>query len=104
MVSAAGYAIAGADTADCYFIGVADETVDNSAGSAGDESIRVHREGTFVFAASGMAQANVGDTVYIVDDQTVGLAATTSNDVQCGTIVEVISATSVRIDIKNSVN
>ena len=103
MVSAAGYAIAGDDTADCFFVGLSLKEVDNSSGSAGDTSVRVNREGTYVYACTGMTQANVGDTVYIVDDQTVGLAATTTNDVQCGTIVEVISATSERIDIKNSV-
>lgn len=96
----AGYAVAGADTASCIFCGVAKETVDNSAGSAGDKSVGVYTSGVFSFAASGAAVATwVGQKVFIVDDQTVALAATTSNDVLVGRCVKVVSATEVLVAI-----
>ncbi len=54
--------------------GVADEYVDNSSGSAGDVTVDVRR-GIFGFynSAGGdeITAAEIGHTVYIVDDQTV---------------------------------
>jgi hypothetical protein len=101
----AGYATNGADTASFLFAGVAYETVDNSAGAAGDKSIRVEKTGDFEFAfgAGNAAQALVGTAVYITDNQTVDLAATTTNDVLVGYISEIISATKVRVRIDNAV-
>jgi hypothetical protein len=58
------------------FAGVAYETVDNSAGSAGDKSIRVETDGVFSFLTSGAAQANVGSEIYwdgAIDSSTVTL-------------------------------
>ena len=82
------------------FAGVAYETVDNSAGSAGDLEIRVETTGTFVFVDGGGngAQTDVGVTFKVVDNQTVTDAATTNNIV-AGIAVESISSTSVRIRI-----
>ena len=98
--SAAGYAIPGADTAGCVFAGVANENVDNSGGAAGAKKIRLRRKGAFEFDCSGITQADLNKDVYLVDDHTVGLAATTTNDVPCGRIVEVISSAKVMVDIK----
>ena len=69
MLGSDGYAIPGADTASCKFVGVA---LENVAGGATDglRTVRVRREGVFDFAASGLTQAQVGDIMYIVDDQT----------------------------------
>ncbi|HOP81046.1 MAG TPA: hypothetical protein PLZ21_10825, partial [Armatimonadota bacterium] len=44
-INAAGYATNSSDTAGETFAGVAYETVDNSAGSAGDKEIRVETTG-----------------------------------------------------------
>ena len=52
-INAAGYATNATDAAGETFAGVAYETVDNSAGSAGDLSIRVETTGTFVFVDGG---------------------------------------------------
>ena len=41
MLNAAGNATIGADTASCFGLGIAKETVDNTAGSAGDKSVDV---------------------------------------------------------------
>lgn len=98
--NASGYAAKAADTASFTLAGVAYETIDNSAGSAGDLNIRVWRQGVFEFNFSGTAtQANVGTAVFAVDDNTVALAATTTNDVMVGRIVQFVSASKVRVEI-----
>lgn len=82
---ATGYAVPGADTSGFSFLGVAIEEADNSGGAAGALSVRVQTSGIFSFAKSGtITQASIGAALYIVDDQTVGLAATTTNDIHCG--------------------
>lgn len=62
-------------TAADVVLGVSEEYLDNSAGSAGDLTIKRIRRGMFLFAnsASGdlITNAEVGKTVYVVDDQTV---------------------------------
>jgi len=98
-LNASGYAIPAADTAGFIFLGVAQEYVDNSSGANGDLTVKVRRKGVHFLAASGMAITNIGTAVYVVDDQTVGLAATTTNDIPCGTIAEFVSSTSVGVDI-----
>lgn len=101
-VNAAGYAVNATDTANDVVVGIADETVDNSAGSAGDKSIKVRRTGVYSFVFSGTATiADVNSLVYAVDNQTVALAATTTNDVLVGRIVEFVTATKVRVDIRD---
>lgn len=74
MRNAAGYVTKGAAATGSVGIGRAEETVDNSAGSAGDERVDF-REGTFLFANSASSDeitiAQIGDVCWIVDDQTV---------------------------------
>lgn len=97
-INSAGYAVNLGDTSGAIFAGVAEETVDNSAGSAGDKEIKVRMNGV-VSAVAGFsaAQTNVGDEVVGDDNQTVDLAANNTNDVYVGRIVRVVSASSVRI-------
>lgn len=98
MTNAAGYLVNAADTTGCLFQGILDKTVDNSAGAAGAKNGRVITDGAHDFAFSGTAtQAMVGVKVYAVDNQTVAVAATTTNDVLVGVITEFISATKVRV-------
>lgn len=99
-INAAGYATNATDAAGEKFAGVAYETVDNSAGNAGDLSIRVETTGTFVLVDGGGngAQTDLGVEFNISDNQTVTDAATT-NSLKAGVAVESISATSVRIRI-----
>lgn len=99
-VNTSGFATNAADTASFVLAGVAADTVDNSAGAAGDKKIDVYTEGTFEFTFSGTAtQATVGQSVYAVDNQTVALAATTTNDVLVGKVVEFVNASTVRVKI-----
>lgn len=93
-VNASGYAIALSHSATGYkFLGVANETIDNSTGSAGDKAVNVTKSGTFVFkAASGYtpSQADIGKEVYAVTDWEVqtGTGGLT-NLYKVGTIVSI---------------
>lgn len=97
-----GYAVPATDTAGLKFAGVSRGYADNSAGASGDVKVEVWRRGAFSLAASGMTLANAGDVVYVLDDQTVGLAASAANDVPCGKISEYVSATAVYVDIERA--
>jgi len=103
-VNAAGYANPGADTAGLIFVGVAEERADNSGGAAGAIEVNVRRRGEFLFAsASALTIANVGDSVVLSDDQTVALAADAINDIACGKITEVPSASTCWVSIDGAV-
>ena len=99
-ISALGYATNASDTASETFAGVAYETVDNSAGSAGDKLIRVETEGTFEFVDSGGngAQTDVGVEFKVADNQSV-TDASTSNSIKAGICVESVDANTTRIRI-----
>lgn len=97
-VNSSGYATNATDAANDIFVGVADETVDNSAGAAGDKEIKVRIGGVVdVVSNFSAAQTNVTDQVYVLDNQTVDLAANLTNDVLVGRIVEVTSASKLRV-------
>ena len=102
-INTSGYVTNGADTASFLFAGVSYEDVDNSAGSAGNMEIRIEKTGEhlFVFGAGNAAQTSIGKEVCVTDNQTVDDAATTTNDIKCGVIAEVISAGLVRVRIDN---
>ncbi|KUM39010.1 hypothetical protein [Arthrobacter sp. EpRS71] len=97
--NAAGYAKGSSDTTGEAFAGVSLETVDNSAGAAGDKYVRIWREGVSSMGCVSATQAWVGQDVYAVDDNLVALAATTTNDVKVGKCVGFVSATEVRVKI-----
>lgn len=71
-VNSSGYLVPMAHgTASLKFVGFANETVDNSAGSAGDKSMNITKSGSFVAkAVSGFtpAQADIGSEVYANTD------------------------------------
>lgn len=96
--NAAGYLAPMAAEAAAFFAGIAYEKADNSAGSAGDIVCQVMRKGVFPFVTSGMAIDDMQKIVYASDDQTVSLVQG-ANELAIGRIVEVISATSVMVDI-----
>jgi len=103
-VNAAGYLNPGSDTAGLIFVGVAEDRADNTGGAAGAITANVRRRGEFLFAsASALTIANVGDSVVLSDDQTVALAADATNDIACGKITEVVSASSCWVSIDGAV-
>lgn len=103
-VNAAGFLVPGADTAGLIFQGISRANVDNSLGIDGALTGLVKRRG-LVKALLGHAitQANVGDNVFLVDDETVDLTANTTNDIYCGVIAEYIDATHAWIDIEPAI-
>lgn len=74
--NATGFATPGAASTALTYLGRAEKTVDNSAGSAGDMTVLVRRSKAFKWANSGadaVTQASQGKLCYIVDDSTVAL-------------------------------
>ena len=97
-VNAAGYAVNASDTASERVVGVACETADNTGGADGAIDVIVWTDGAHSFVSGFSATiANVGDKVFAVDNQTVDLAATTTNDVLVGVVVGVESSSQVRV-------
>jgi len=94
-----GTLVPGGDTAAFRFAGVAAESVDNTGGVEAGRSCRIHKTGSFVMTAASADNTWLGQEACIVDDATVALAATTTNDIKAGKIVEVLSATLVRVRI-----
>jgi predicted RecA/RadA family phage recombinase len=88
-------------TATDIFIGVAHETVDNSAGSAGDKSLLVEKKGTYEFPKSTAVITDLGKPVYASDDQTLTLTSTNAQLV--GYPVELIDSATLRIIIDAAV-
>ena len=93
-LNTSGYAVAGADTDSYRYVGLAYETVDNSAGASGDLNIRCYQEGTFKLTATSIASvAFVGRIVYLVDSGTVD--DTSTYKIPVGVIVEWIDSTTI---------
>lgn len=112
-VNASGFVVPMAHgTADLVFVGFANESVDNSGGSAGDLSINVSKAGSFVVkAVSGYspAQADVGQVVYANTDWEVQVSTSgLTNQYAIGTIVAIESTATgqsgvrIRIDRHSS--
>ena len=81
VLDSSGNAEPATDAASKIAVGRCDEYVDNSLGAAAAKVVKV-RAGEFLWANSAtntLTKANIGDTVYIVDDQTVDSLATTSS-------------------------
>jgi hypothetical protein len=88
----AGYAAPGTTATGLVALGRFEETVDNTAGADGALNVTV-KAGTFKFANSAsadlIAQADVGATCYIVDDQTVAKTNGSSTRSAAGKVVAV---------------
>jgi len=92
-INATGYAAPAADTSGYSdVVGVATENVDNSGGSAGDLSVRVQSGRRYSFVATAIVQADVGRTMYVVDDQTMDQLPGV-NSIVAGVLTEFVSAT-----------
>jgi hypothetical protein len=91
-VNASGYLIPMSHTtASLKFVGVANETVDNSAGSAGDKSMNVTKCGSFVLTAAASytpVVADIGKELYANSDFEVQISTSgLTNSYKIGTIV-----------------
>ena len=73
-INASGNAVPASANRNLRVVGVSEESVDNSTGSAGDKTV-APRRGGFVFANSAttaaVSDADIGRVCYVVDDNTV---------------------------------
>lgn len=89
--NAAGNLVPASDTAGLKVMGRVEETVDNSAGAAGDLRANIGR-GVYKFNNSATAAVDpddIGKAALVEDDNTV--AETTTNSIKAGLILEVES-------------
>ncbi len=92
-INATGFAIAAVSGADSFVAGIARENVLGGAAD-GDEWVTVEYNAQWLFTATAVTQAMLGDTLMlVVDDNTVDDVSAASATV--GRITEFISATSV---------
>ena len=99
-VNEAGKAVAmpvAASAVGLKFGGVAYEKVDDSAG-AGTKWCKVYTRGEFLFAATSITQAMVGEMMYLVDDQIFD-DVPGAYSIPVGILVEYVSTTSGWLDI-----
>ena len=91
-LDAAGNAVPGSTAVGLTARGVAQEQIDNSAGAAGDLRIE-SRSGVHRFKNdASIDRANIGDTAYIVDDETVADTDGGATRSIAGEIIDVDSA------------
>jgi len=94
VLDASGNAEPGTTATGKVAIGRAREFIDNSAGAAADLNVEVE-QGTFRWgnssAGDAITKAEIGDTCYIVDDQTVAKTDGTGTRSAAGKIVDVDS-------------
>lgn len=87
-----GNAVPGAISSTLAALGRVEQQVDNSAGGAGDQTVRI-ATGVFQYdnsAASGaVTLAQVGKDCYIVDDHSVTAANAANNKSVAGTVFDV---------------
>ncbi|HOX23034.1 MAG TPA: hypothetical protein PLL10_06175 [Elusimicrobiales bacterium] len=98
--NAAGNAVAASDAAGLVVYGRAEGSVDNTAGQAGDAIVEVSA-GCFSYAGSGFAAGDVGQFVFVVNDQTVAKSGV-SHGITAGIIKEVVAADEVFIEVDPS--
>jgi len=104
--NAAGYATPMGDDSGSVFIGVAIEECDNTltGHTQGGKRVRVHMPGNAVFTKATAAQTDLGLPVYAGYDGTVVVAGSSSHKVFVGTIVEIISSSLARVQLKLAQN
>lgn len=92
MLNATGYAVEGATATGQRMVGMALATVDNSAGADGDLEIEVLKDPArwdSGSAGDAIDRDNIGDTVYIIDDETVGLTDGGATRSEAGKVYQV---------------
>ncbi len=92
VLNAAGYAVPGSTAVGLKARGCALESIDNTAGADGDESVNSGK-GTYRYANDGtVTRADIEALAYIVDDQTVANSDGAGTRSVAGTIKNVDAA------------
>lgn len=100
MYNTSGFLAPCATGAGNVFAGIAEEEVDNSAGSAGDVECKHKSEGVYLLTGAGFVQGDVGEDVYASDDDTV--TKTSLNNPKVGKIMKFVSATQVWVKLERN--
>lgn len=100
MHNTSGFLVPCATAAGSFFAGIAEETVNNSAGAAGDEVCRYKMEGRYLLEGAGFVQGDVGEIVYASDDQTI--TKTSLNNPIVGRVDEYVSATQLWVKLSHN--
>lgn len=95
-LDASGDLVDGADATALQFAGVAESGADATE----DDGVNVLVDGEHLFAASGLTAADIGKPVFLVDNQTVGLADDTDYQIRVGTLVGIETSTAVWVRIE----
>lgn len=105
-VNTSGYATPMGDDSGSVFVGVAIQEIDNTltGHSQGGKRVRVRMVGNAVFTKATAAQTDLGLPVYAGYDGTVVVAGSSTNKVFVGTIIEIISSSLVRVQLKLAQN
>ena len=101
--NAAGYLVPASDTAGLKVVGIFEETVDNSAGAAGDKEASYITGVEVELENAGGAVVQATLKAYAADDQSVTTAAVALNDVLVGAVTE-FTAAKVTVIIDEAVN
>ncbi|MGL6348628.1 MAG: hypothetical protein ACRC2U_01980 [Aeromonas sp.] len=102
--NAAGFAVPGADAAGLTVLGIAEDEIDNTTGANGDVTVPVRRRAAFELQnlPAGLittALLNVPNSAMIADNQTVTTATQATNDIVCGTPIELTTTGTVWVQI-----
>lgn len=85
---------------DLAFAGIALDQVDNSAGALGTKRVRYLAEGAVRFTGvAGFAATDEGVLVYCATDNPADLTVTSTGATTVGTILEVVSATEIVVEL-----
>lgn len=91
VIDSGGDAKPGVTATGLTAAGRAEQTVDNSSGGAGAQTVNV-KPGVFKYGNLGtdlVAQANVGTDCYVTDDQTVSATSATNTKSVAGRVIQV---------------
>ncbi|MCK9195446.1 MAG: hypothetical protein M0P16_00515 [Syntrophales bacterium] len=102
-VDATGWGVPGDDAAGLIFQGISRTYVPSTSGNGSATAIARRRGLVKATLATAITQANVGDNVFLVDDQTVDLIGNVNNGIFCGVIAEYIDTTHAYIDIEPAI-
>jgi hypothetical protein len=85
-------------------MGISRELADNTLGQDGDINVVVRRRGLYKMTfQTAITIANVGDNVFIYDDDKVDLAGNVTNDIFVGIIAGYIDTTHAWVDIEPAI-
>ena len=93
-------------TASLKYVGVANDTIDNSTGTAGGKSVSVTKSGSFCYplATGTITQVDLGKEVFVTSDWEIQIVTTgLTNQYKVGTIVAIeqtsgLTGARIRID------